>query len=105
MSSGYDSDSSISSDPSRGSSVSASDADPELVILAKIFTITPDPKNLEKPIIAEWDGTDPGPTKALFVHVCIDNTTYTSYVSVGTAKKKTETREYIYGTTLRTTLR
>lgn len=63
-----------------------SSTDPPNVVLAKIFMVTIDPKSLQKP--KEWDGTDPGPTKALFVHVCIHNTTYVSYVSVGTAKKK-----------------
>lgn len=73
-SSGYSSDSSTES------------VQPATVTLAKIFMVTLNPKSLEEP--KEWDGTDPGPTKALFVHVCIDNTTYTSYVSVGTAKKR-----------------
>ena len=72
-------------------------SDPPNVVLAKIFTITPDPQNLQKTIIAEWDGTDPGPTKALFVHVCIDNTTYTSYVSVGQQKIKQRKANTIMG--------
>ena len=80
----YDSDSSMS----RRSSVSASDPDTDPVILAKIFMSTPDPQNRQKTIIAEWDGTDPGHDKKLFVHAKIADTTCEEYVTLGDLDKR-----------------
>jgi hypothetical protein len=53
------------------------DPDPPRVILAKIFMRT---LSYSVPIIAEWDGKDPGHTKQLFVYAYIHNSTYQSYV-------------------------
>lgn len=69
--------------------------EPNRVFLAKIFMSTPNPANSQSPIIAEWDGEDPGHTKRLFVYAHIDNSTYANYVSVGTLKK-TQRAKNIY---------
>jgi hypothetical protein len=53
------------------------------VTLAKIFMSTPNHANPQRPLIAEWDGKDPGHTKQLFVYdAYIRNTTYQSYVTL-----------------------
>jgi hypothetical protein len=55
------------------------------VTLAKIFMRT---LSYSDPIIAEWDGKDPGYTKQLFVYAYIDNTTCQSYVTLSSEREK-----------------
>lgn len=62
--------------------------EPNRVTLAKIFMSTPNPANSQRPLIAEWDGENPGHTKRLFVYAHIDNSTYESYVTLGDASHK-----------------
>lgn len=72
-------------------------SDPPNVVLAKIFMSTPNPANSQSPIIAEWDGEDPGHTKRLFVYAHIDNSTYANYVSVPTLKKNQRAKNIYRG--------
>lgn len=58
------------------------------VVLAKIFMVTPDPDDRQKNIIAEWDGTDPGHDKKLFVHAKIADTTCEEYLTLGDLDKR-----------------
>ena len=78
-----DSDSDTDDVPSTGSA-----PEPNRVLLAKIFMSTPNPANSQCPLIAEWDGTDPGHTKRLFVYAHIDNSTYESYVTLSDSSRK-----------------
>ena len=73
--------------------------EPNRVFLAKIFMSTPNPnpEDRQSPIIAEWDGEDPGHTKRLFVYAHIDNSTYANYVSVGTLKKNQRAKNIYRG--------
>ena len=62
--------------------------EPNRVFLAKIFMSTPNPANSQRPLIAEWDGENPGHTKRLFVYAHIDNSTYESYVTLSSLSDK-----------------
>jgi hypothetical protein len=59
---------------------------PPPVTLAKIYAAS---GNWQNPVIREWDGTQPENDTRLFVYAYISNTTYKSYVSYSTQRKKT----------------
>jgi len=62
--------------------------DEKMITLAKIFMSTPNPANSQRPLIAEWDGENPGHTKRLFVYAHIDNSTYEAYVTLSDESRK-----------------
>jgi hypothetical protein len=59
---------------------------PPPVTLAKIYAAS---GNWQNTVILEWDGTQPERDTRLFVYAYISNTTYKSYVSYSTQRKKT----------------
>lgn len=81
-----DSDSSSGSDSDSPRIGSRRRRPPPTVTLAKIYAAS---GNWQNPVIREWDGTLPEHDTRLFVYAYISNTTYKSYVSYSTQRKKT----------------